>query len=310
MADQAELYRFSVGTFNLLAPCHKRERTQSGSKARETRFPAKFIPRHEGIVDLLKASGPPDVVCLQEFSSELAVYQLFEQNFSKEYTLQFYPRPSASEGLFVMVNRHYVVEQVINQELSGSWNGRIALHILVSLGEGKPKVLVSTTHLEYPHYSMMEGFQVYQVQSLLSRIKDIVGHTPDPVAVFLCGDFNTYPGSSVYKAVYSEGFVSAYHSVHDHEPKVTHRDHRGNEVAADYIFYRPISSQPLNAALHPVNFSDQKWPVEFVLSDHRLLTAQFEVRTPQESGPSWREVGIDPLLEEPQGSSSKTCTIS
>ena len=54
----------------------------------------------------------------------------------------------------------------------------------------------------------------------------------------------------------------------------------------------------------------QKWPVEFVLSDHRLLTAQFEVRTPQESGPSWREGGIDPLLEEPQGSSSKTCAIS
>ena len=59
-----------------------------------------------------------------------------------------------------------------------------------------------------------------------------------PVAAFLCGDLNASPGCGVYQSVQKSGFASAYHSVHHREPAVTHRDHRGNSVAADYVFYR------------------------------------------------------------------------
>lgn len=59
-----------------------------------------------------------------------------------------------------------------------------------------------------------------------------------PVATFLCGDFNASPECGVYQSVQKSGFASAYHSVHQREPSVTHRDHRGNSVAADYVFYR------------------------------------------------------------------------
>ena len=59
-----------------------------------------------------------------------------------------------------------------------------------------------------------------------------------PVAAFLCGDLNASPQCGVYHSVQKSGFASAYHSVHHREPAVTHRDHRGNSVAADYVFYR------------------------------------------------------------------------
>ena len=59
-----------------------------------------------------------------------------------------------------------------------------------------------------------------------------------PVVAFLCGDLNSSPECGVYQSVQKSGFASAYHSVHHHEPAVTHRDHRGNSVAADYVFYR------------------------------------------------------------------------
>ena len=58
------------------------------------------------------------------------------------------------------------------------------------------------------------------------------------MVAFLCGDLNASPECGVYQSVQKSGFASAYHSVHHREPAVTHRDHRGNSVAADYVFYR------------------------------------------------------------------------
>ena len=56
------------------------------------------------------------------------------------FTLHFYQRPNAYEGLLIMVKKQLVVEQVVRQELAGSWNGRIALHVLTSFGDNRPKV--------------------------------------------------------------------------------------------------------------------------------------------------------------------------
>ena len=43
----------------------------------------------------------------------------------------FYPRPGTAEGLLMMVRHSLNIEQVVQQQLGGSWS-RIGLHTLVS----------------------------------------------------------------------------------------------------------------------------------------------------------------------------------
>ena len=93
---------------------------------REARYPDKFLPRHQGIVDLLRASGPPDVVCLQEFSSDVKVQELFEENFSNEYVrecteiLEIYVRTYAQPPLvrgpriYIRMRDHLLLEVLIS----------------------------------------------------------------------------------------------------------------------------------------------------------------------------------------------------
>ena len=56
----------------------------SGTSKREIRFPERYLPRHEGIVDLIRSAGPPDIVCLQEFSVARKIVELFESKFDGE----------------------------------------------------------------------------------------------------------------------------------------------------------------------------------------------------------------------------------
>ena len=54
------------------------------------------------------------------------------------------------------------------------------------------------------------------------------------------GDFNGPPETGSYNILTEANFTSAHSRVHGLEPQVTHRDHRGNEFTADYIFYKCV----------------------------------------------------------------------
>ena len=54
------------------------------------------------------------------------------------------------------------------------------------------------------------------------------------------GDFNGSPDSGTYSLLNEAGFLSAHLKVHGLEPAVTHKDHKGNEFTADYVFYRYV----------------------------------------------------------------------
>ena len=56
--------------------------------------------------------------------------------------------------------------------------------------------------------------------------------------MFIMGDFNGPPNTGTYNLLTSASFTSAHSTLHGLEPQVTHRDHRGNEFTADYIFYK------------------------------------------------------------------------
>ena len=58
--------------------------------------------------------------------------------------------------------------------------------------------------------------------------------------MFLMGDFNGSPDTGSYNLLTEASFISAHSRVHGLEPQVTHRDHRGNEFTADYIFYKCV----------------------------------------------------------------------
>ena len=70
--------------------------------------------------------------------------------------------------------------------------------------------------------------------------------------IILAGDFNAAPESYVHDHMLNQGFISTYAAcsmleanqgsasrtlAKQNEPKVTHRNHRGDDVVADYIWY-------------------------------------------------------------------------
>lgn len=117
---------------------------------------------------------------------------------------------------------------------------------------------------------------MYIFSVVLHDNRHLVG---DDSLVFIMGDFNGAPETGSYNMLAEASFISAHSEVHGLEPQVTHRDHRGNEFTADYIFYNSLCphTRPITVDLHPLQYGAEKWPEEFTASDHRLLVAHFEI---------------------------------
>ena len=104
--------------------------------------------------------------------------------------------------------------------------------------------------------------------------------------IILCGDFNSDADSAVYNSVKLNGFSSSFATVHNREPGVTHKDHRGRQVLADYILYKNNNGRdklrPTGASLFPIDIKDGAWDDSFECSDHRPLIAKFIIEMPRE----------------------------
>lgn len=60
----------------------------------------------------------------------------------------------------------------------------------------------------------------------------------EDIPVILAGDFNGCEGDPACDYVIQNGFISSYKAVNGREPRVTHRDHVGQQKPVDFIFYR------------------------------------------------------------------------
>lgn len=154
------------------------------------------------------------------------------------------------------------------------------------------------THLTFNHGIFDTQQRKFEISSLLNQL-DAVRFSDDKepavaahervalsrLPLLLTGDFNTQLECTtdyVYAKVIERGFASSFAAVNGREPLVTHSNHRGECVPVDFVFYSDdagasVKWTPTFSTLLPTHHSDQTWPDEFTLSDHRPVLSVFEI---------------------------------
>lgn len=183
---------------------------------------------------------------------------LFSSSLADAYDFYLHPRPSKKDGLGVLLKKgKFRVHGARGATLS-RWGSRVGLLMdletlagATSEQEGQRIILLST-HLSFPHNRFDENQQHRQVSSLTRMLEAYVKGCPAlggqrDVLQILCGDFNVDLTNPVLGPIHALGFqhVREEGGRRDEANFVTHRTHRGDDVAVDHIFYRSF-----NAARH------------------------------------------------------------
>ncbi|PFX34874.1 putative calcium-binding protein [Stylophora pistillata] len=261
-----------IATFNILAPCYN---WLSGWWDRsESSNPNLYLPRFRAIIDLISKQKPSvDIICLQEFWFHGDVMELFDSQFEEKYRIVKLKRTGfKTDGLAILIDRSISILSICPIRFN-DMNRRVALLV----------------HLLLPN----------EQESQIKRVKNEIEsyqqkNNVENVPVVLAGDFNGCPEDEVYGFVVENGFMSSYKTVHCKEPHVTHKLYSGEQILVDYIFYRnPPQCQlvPKKSMVLPAEFTDEEWPKEFTLSDHRMIMTEFELETKQEDQPETQTSG-------------------
>lgn len=261
-----------IATFNILAPCYN---WLSGWWDRsESSNPNLYLPRFRAIIDLISKQKPSvDIICLQEFWFHGDVMELFDSQFEEKYRIVKLKRTGfKTDGLAILIDRSISILSICPIRFN-DMNRRVALLV----------------HLLLPN----------EQESQIKRVKNEIEsyqqkNNVENVPVVLAGDFNGCPEDEVYGFVVKNGFMSSYKTVHCKEPHVTHKLYSGEQILVDYIFYRnPPQCQlvPKKSMVLPAEFTDEEWPKEFTLSDHRMIMTEFELETKQEDQPETQTSG-------------------
>ncbi|XP_074615760.1 uncharacterized protein LOC141875164 isoform X1 [Acropora palmata] len=275
-----------VATFNILAPCYY---WISGWWGRsESSKPDLYLPRLRSVIELITSQKPSlDIVCLQEFWFHEDVIDLFDSQLDEKYRIVKLKRPGfKTDGLAILINRSINILAICPIYFN-DMNRRVALlvHLLLP---GDEEVILMTTHLTYRSNYIDQYLRMSQIKKVRHEIdsyqkKNKLEHVP----VLLAGDFNGCPEDAVYHYVVESGFRSSFKTVHSREPGVTHRLYSGEEILVDYIFYRNSTSSsvvPRQSMVLPEEYSDEEWPKDFTLSDHRMVMTEFELQTQESNG--------------------------
>ncbi|ELR24300.1 endonuclease/exonuclease/phosphatase family protein [Acanthamoeba castellanii str. Neff] len=262
--------------------------------------------RARDIVGLVEAARP-DVVCLQElwFNGEDAQQQqhhqdtlqdeesmlaLFRRRLGDRYDFFGCRRPwGKADGCLTLVRTgRFVVEEEGHLRLS--WlSARVAHCFIIVTATVTITITIAIAILRELH-------------NLLAHLHAL--STRRDVPIVLCGDFNAEPADPLYLFLVAAGFASSFRALHGREPGCTHRNHRGEDVACDYIWLRqptpPLQRaaggsrrsggtsgnkevdeqrqwRPEAAFLLPRHVPDDQWPDAFATSDHRPLYARYRL---------------------------------
>eukprot|EP00112_Aurelia_sp_Birch-Aquarium-sp1_P003449 Seg1385.7 transcript_id=Seg1385.7/GoldUCD/mRNA.D3Y31 product="putative calcium-binding protein" protein_id=Seg1385.7/GoldUCD/D3Y31 len=275
---------FKMGTFNLLAPCYKTIETSDWKTwwggRKESSHPDLFLQRYEEIFKILDKLPSFDFMCLQEFWFDNNISELFEKRIGDRYAIYKHRRPTRHDGVALLINRQYKVEDVeyIKYNDIGM---RVALLAHITDTKTDQEAIIVTTHLTYLANYLDQFTRMTQAKKLAQAIEDYLARLDrKDVPLFLAGDFNGTPAGPIYKFFADLGFNSSYKNCHGNEPIVTHCDHNCSVLAVDYIFYRmpdELECMVNDAYLIPKDRTDKEWPDDFVASDHRLVFAEVSV---------------------------------
>ncbi|KXJ22722.1 uncharacterized calcium-binding protein At1g02270 [Exaiptasia diaphana] len=275
---------FRCATFNILAPCYRRLEGQYSKW--ESSQPNLYMERLQSIIQLISQQPKLDTICLQEFWFNSDALELFENKLGDRYKIIKLKRQGEkTDGLAIFVDRSLRI--LATQSLRfNDYGYRVALLLHLELPDNGYEVILTTTHLSYCHNFFDQYVRMSQAQKVVDGINSYMERDDiEAPPVILCGDFNSPQENPVYKYVCQNGFTSSFKNVHGREPLVTHKDHTGQEMSVDYVFYRNSGSQtikPISSTLIPEKYSDQTWPKEFNISDHRMLITEFEIESQSE----------------------------
>eukprot|EP00800_Vazella_pourtalesii_P004774 TRINITY_DN15534_c0_g1_i1.p1 TRINITY_DN15534_c0_g1~~TRINITY_DN15534_c0_g1_i1.p1 ORF type:complete len:271 (-),score=14.75 TRINITY_DN15534_c0_g1_i1:51-863(-) len=261
-------FTFTVATFNILAPIYKR----LGFVSRESKYPELYLNRNIEVLKVLSEVETPDVICLQEFWLDKSLLEQFNLKYGEKYDLYHRTRSYQAEGICLFINKKYKVEKVVS--FNHPYSGRPFLFTFVNVSEGK-QLIISTIHLTFCD----EQERIMEIEVLIDTLKEMVKNAA-VCGIILSGDFNSTRDSIVIQKLLAIGLQSSFQVLHGTEPTVTHRDHRGEDSACDFIFFqgiRGIEVKPVVSQIHPTDYSSETWPEEYKASDHRMLSTEFYV---------------------------------
>ncbi|KAK7275935.1 hypothetical protein RIF29_17062 [Crotalaria pallida] len=239
-------------TFNILAPIYKRLNHEDQS-CLESDYRAYWLARNHRILDWLLYERS-SIICLQEFwvgNEELV--NLYEKRLGDAGYISFKlgRTNNRGDGLLIAVQKENF--KVVNyKELHfNDCADRVAQLLHVELvfpfsqyqnSEIRQEILIVNTHLLFPHDSSLCLVRLNQVYKILQYVESYQKENQlKPLPIMLCGDWNGSKRGHIYKFLRSQGFVSSYDTAHhytdaDAHKWVSHRNHRGNICAVDFIW--------------------------------------------------------------------------
>lgn len=238
----------TVVTFNMLAPCYKRQFAADGSERRDREGDNDYLwkSRFDSILNMLVTLSPmPDVICLQEVWFYPSYISRLESILAPLYYIFYAQRPGKPDGLATLIHRHSpnvrapTCGDVFVLDRSGD---RVALPINATTGiQSSSPLLIINTHLTFPHCLRDSIRRKRQASTLATYVDDRISATMDGqhLQVILSGDFNSDNDSPVATLLHKAQFINSYNVIHGNaaQPK-THCNHRRQSVYVDHVFFR------------------------------------------------------------------------
>eukprot|EP01113_Clastostelium_recurvatum_P049480 TRINITY_DN9174_c0_g1_i2.p1 TRINITY_DN9174_c0_g1~~TRINITY_DN9174_c0_g1_i2.p1 ORF type:complete len:325 (-),score=49.06 TRINITY_DN9174_c0_g1_i2:22-912(-) len=279
-----------------------------------------YLTRHRRIIEEVILTDPPDFVCLQEFQLKGApeLCRLYDSLLSPKYDMRYLQRTSfKQDGLAILCLRETVSVRDEIPIIYADPGDRVALMLNVWLRQTIPLTIVNT-HLTFPHHAYDEKLRGTQIMKLTKVVDEFRASKGNRTVggVIVAGDLNDPLVPCLGKELVSDHLSSQGYSHVDSStlfiPKrapsssptpaplilspqpstdvphplkfITHRNHKGEEVTADHIWFSqpaPDAAQyrlePVGSSVLPDHLGADLWPSAWALSDHRPLTATFVV---------------------------------
>eukprot|EP00871_Galdieria_phlegrea_P003602 jgi/Galph1/4242/GphlegSOOS_G2896.1 len=221
------------------------------SEVLESEVGTVWKTRAKELTDFIGKKLCSDVVCLQEFwCTQQEWCQIFENSLSKEYDMWAAKRSGdKNDGLMTTVRKDSGWKVVdVEKYYFHDCGERLLLATLLqkSFCEGKETDIVSclviNTHISFPHGCWGNCLRLKEVKKLMEYVDSYLELHPAQVnCVIISGDFNSALEDPVCEYVTNYGFLNSYPMVHGNESVVTHRNHRGDTLAADKVFFKSFT---------------------------------------------------------------------
>jgi mRNA deadenylase 3'-5' endonuclease subunit Ccr4 len=210
---------FSVVSFNMLAPIYKRLNgydLHAKEQKRESQFLELWTTRAQKTKDFFEKEffNSSDIIALQEFWMEKQYLDYFAREFyARNYELFCHQRTgSKHDSVVVLVNKaKFRVHGAKNLSLCAV-RDRVALFLWLEHIPSKKHIVLSNTHLTFPHNPSESLKQLEQLEILLKEMKLFAEERqiPKNCLQLVVGDFNDGLHSRLGLSLNNHSFLSCF----------------------------------------------------------------------------------------------------